>query len=84
MPEGKKIVVVDNNDNNYDVKEGDWINVAHCILINVGFLEAIDGYLWYHKMMLLRLNGAARKTGQVAEILDAHVAQVIGHTALLF
>jgi RNA-binding protein YhbY len=54
-------------------------------------LEAVDGSLWDHELVLLRLNNAVRKksgakilSGRVAEVLDAHVAQVIGHTALLY
>ncbi|KAL3781150.1 hypothetical protein ACHAW5_002416 [Stephanodiscus triporus] len=89
-PGGKKIVARDEDDDE-DAKEGDWIDVARRLPIDVGFLEAIDGCLWDHEMVLLRLNGAVRKkggakvlSGRVAEILDAHVAQVIGHTALLY
>ena len=92
-PGGKKIVARDEDDDNDgdDAKDGDWIDVARRVPIDVGFLEAIDGCLWDHEMVLLRLNGAVRKkggakvlSGRVAEILDAHVAQVIGHTALLY
>ena len=64
---------------------------ARRVPIDVKFLEAVDGSLWDHELVLLRLNNAVRKksgakilSGRVAEVLDAHVAQVIGHTALLY
>ena len=69
----------------------DVTDFARRVPIDVRFLEAIDGYLWDHELVLLRLNNAIGKksgakvlAGRVAEILDAHVAQVIGHTALLY
>ncbi|KAL3809824.1 hypothetical protein ACHAXA_002394 [Cyclostephanos tholiformis] len=70
---------------------GDVVDFARDVPIEVGLLESIDGYLWDHELVLLRLNNAVGKkkaarvlSGRVAEMLDAHVAQVIGHTALLY
>ncbi len=70
---------------------GDDGDFARRVPIDAGFLEAIDGSLWDHEIVLLRLNNVVRKksgakilSGRVAEVLDAHVAQVIGHTALLY
>jgi RNA-binding protein YhbY len=51
----------------------------------------VDGLLWTHELCLLRLNKAvAKKKGakllgqRIASELNAHVAQVIGHTVLLY
>ena len=78
----KKILLAEDDD------DGD---SARRVPIDVKFLEAVDGSLWDHELVLLRLNNAVRKksgarilSGRVAEVLDAHVAQVIGHTALLY
>lgn len=55
------------------------------------WMEFIDGALWDHEMILLRLTNAVRKKkgakilgGRIADELGAHVAQVVGHTALLY
>jgi len=55
------------------------------------WMEATDELLWQHELVLLRLNKAvAKKKGakilgeRIAQQLDAHVAQVMGHTALLY
>ena len=55
------------------------------------FLERVDGALWDHEIVLLRLkNVVQKKKGakivgeRVAKALDAHLAQVVGHTALLY
>jgi pyrimidine deaminase RibD-like protein/RNA-binding protein YhbY len=55
------------------------------------WMEHADGMLWDHELILLRLNTAvAKKKGakilgeRIAEQLNAHVAQVVGHTALLY
>lgn len=55
------------------------------------WMEATDDLLWQHELVLLRLNNAvAKKKGakllgeRVADQLGAHVAQVVGHTALLY
>lgn len=55
------------------------------------WMEATDDLLWQHELILLRLNNAvAKKKGakllgeRIADQLGAHVAQVVGHTALLY
>jgi len=55
------------------------------------FLERIDAALWDHELVLLRLRNVVKKKKgakilgeRIAEELDAHLAQVIGHTALLY
>ena len=55
------------------------------------FLESVDRSLWDHEIILMRLNNAVHKKKgakilgeRIAEILNAHVAQVIGHTVLLY
>eukprot|EP00970_Alexandrium_tamarense_P004632 scaffold772_cov270-Alexandrium_tamarense.AAC.3 len=59
--------------------------------IDSRFLEKIDEKLWQHEVVLLRLkNVVSKKKGakiigeRVGEILNAHLAQVLGHTALLY
>ncbi|KAL9189474.1 hypothetical protein ACHAXT_009149 [Thalassiosira profunda] len=55
------------------------------------FLERIDNSLWDRELVLLRLNNVVQKKKgakiigeRIADILNARVAQVIGHTALLY
>jgi len=55
------------------------------------WLEHVDGLLWRQELVNLRLNKAvnkkklARRLGErVASSLGAHVAQSVGHTALLY
>lgn len=64
---------------------------AEEIPISHKFLENTDKALWDHEIALLRLNkvvqkkkGAKTLGGRIAEALGAHVAQVIGHTVLLY
>ena len=59
--------------------------------MDVRFLERVDNVLWDHEIVLLRLNNVVHKKkgakllgSRIAEELNAHVAQVIGHTALLY
>ncbi|KAL3805135.1 hypothetical protein HJC23_003363 [Cyclotella cryptica] len=73
-----------------DNKKDD-IDFLHEINIDSRFLEAVDQSLWDHELVLLRLNNIVNKKKgakilgeRVAEILNAHVAQVLGHTALLY
>ena len=56
-----------------------------------GWIEALDAALWEKELILLRLNGAvSKKKGakllgeRIGKELGAHVAQVVGHTALLY
>jgi len=67
------------------------IDFAEGVPLDPRFLERIDQSLWDHEIVLLRLNKAVKKKkgakilgGRIADALDAHVAQVIGHTALLY
>mmetsp|Transcript_3560 Transcript_3560/g.7861 ORF Transcript_3560/g.7861 Transcript_3560/m.7861 type:complete len:440 (-) Transcript_3560:31-1350(-) len=71
-----------------DKEESDF---AENVPLDNRLLERIDQSLWDHEIVLLRLNKAVKKKkgakilgGRVAEALNAHVAQVIGHTALLY
>jgi len=64
---------------------------AERVAIDHRFLERVDEALWDHEIVLLRLkNVVQKKKGakivgeRVAKILDAHLAQVVGHTALLY
>jgi RNA-binding protein YhbY len=51
----------------------------------------VDACLWDEELVLLRLNkavekkkGAKRLGERIAQELDAHVAQTLGHTVLLY
>jgi len=64
---------------------------AKDVPINHRFLERIDSALWDHELVILRLSNVVKKKKgakilgeRIAEELDAHLAQVIGHTALLY
>jgi len=70
---------------------GEGSDFAEHVSLDPRFLERIDRSLWDHEIVLLRLNkivdkkkGAKILGGRIAEVLNAHVAQVIGHTALLY
>jgi len=59
--------------------------------LNPTWLESVDAKLWQDEIVLIRLNNAvAKKKGakllgeRIATELDAHIAQVVGHTALLY
>lgn len=79
-------------DKNFSVDDNkDDIDLLREIHIDSRFLEAVDQSLWNHELVLLRLNNIVNKKKgakilgeRVAEILCAHVAQVLGHTALLY
>ena len=54
-------------------------------------MERVDHDLWKHELLLLRLNKAIKKNkgvkilgARIAEQLQAHVAQTVGHTVLLY
>ena len=71
-----------------DKKDSDF---GERVNLNVRFLEKVDNLLWDHEIVLLRLNNVVHKkkgakvlSQRVATELDAHVAQVLGHTALLY
>ena len=76
--------------NTIDSNEDD-SDYAYHVSIDNRYLELVDQNLWDHEIVLLRLNNAVRKkkaasilSSRVGKILNAHVAQVIGHTALLY
>mmetsp|Transcript_29563 Transcript_29563/g.61367 ORF Transcript_29563/g.61367 Transcript_29563/m.61367 type:complete len:509 (+) Transcript_29563:51-1577(+) len=55
------------------------------------FLESVDNALWDHELVLLRLNNVVKKKKgakilgeRVAEAINGHVAQVLGHTVLVY
>jgi len=55
------------------------------------WMEALDDLLWSQELVLLRLNNAVKKKKEakqlgekIAQALSAHVAQTVGHTALLY
>jgi pyrimidine deaminase RibD-like protein/RNA-binding protein YhbY len=63
--------------------------------LDASWMEAIDTSLWRHELVLLKLTKAVKKaTGagkaakrlgeRIASELDAHVAQTVGHTVLLY
>ncbi|KAL7530506.1 hypothetical protein ACHAWF_003401 [Thalassiosira exigua] len=64
---------------------------AKNVPISHRFLEVVDRHLWESELVLLRLNRAVKKKKgakilgeRIASELNAHVAQAIGHTALLY
>jgi len=61
------------------------------LLLDPIWMERVDSLLWKEEIILLRLtNAVSKKKGakllgeRIARELDAHVAQVVGHTALLY
>lgn len=76
------------------VLQGDSIDFAEEIdrvTLDHSWIEAVDNALWEKELILLRLNGAVAKKKvakllgeRIAKELDAHVAQVVGHTTLLY
>ncbi len=71
--------------------DDDWEKAVGDLPIHHGWMESVDGALWDKEMILLRLNHAvAKKKGakmlgeRIANELGAHVAQVVGHTVLLY
>ncbi len=71
--------------------DDDWEKAVGDLPIHHGWMESVDGALWDKEMILLRLNHAVAKKkgakmlgGRIANELGAHVAQVVGHTALLY
>jgi pyrimidine deaminase RibD-like protein len=71
-----------------DKKDSDF---GERVNLDVRFLEQVDNSLWDHEIVLLRLNNVVHKkkgakllSERIADELNAHVAQVLGHTALLY
>jgi RNA-binding protein YhbY len=61
------------------------------LVLDPAWMEHVDDTLWKHEFMVLRLNKAvAKKKGakllgeRIAKQLQAHVAQTVGHTCLLY
>ena len=80
-PRDKTISDEDKKDNDF----GERVN------LNVRFLEEVDNALWNHELILVRLNNVVHKkkgakvlSARIADALNAHVAQVLGHTTLLY
>lgn len=66
-------------------------NVYKSVKIKPEWMEHVDQLLWDHELVLVRLNNAvgkkkdAKLVGEViATQLQAHVAQTVGHTCLLY
>lgn len=77
--------------NNVNNGAEDVDDIAKHVQISHRYLERIDAALWDHEIALLRLNKVVKKKKgakilgeRIADELNAHVAQVIGHTALLY
>jgi pyrimidine deaminase RibD-like protein/RNA-binding protein YhbY len=71
--------------------DGEIEDAVNQLPIAASWLEQADDLLWKQELVLLRLNTAvAKKKGakllgeRIASQLDAHLAQVVGHTALLY
>jgi pyrimidine deaminase RibD-like protein/RNA-binding protein YhbY len=61
------------------------------LVLDPAWMEHVDDVLWRNELMVLRLNKAvAKKKGakllgeRIAKELQAHVAQTVGHTCLLY
>lgn len=72
-------------------KEGDLMSAVDALPLDPSWVEAVDACLWNEELVLLRLNnavgkkkGAKRLGERIAQELDAHVAQIVGHTVLLY
>ena len=76
---------------NAPMNEKDDINILHNVDIDIRFVEVVDKALFDHELVLLRMNKIVKKKKgakilgeRVANMTSAHVAQVLGHTALLY
>jgi len=78
---------------NHSISQEDKENsdFAKDVPINHRFFERIDAALWDHELVILRLSNVVKKKKgakilgeRIADELNAHLAQVIGHTALLY
>lgn len=75
-----------------DATSGDsMMNQVNELPLNPCWMEDLDACLWQKELVQLRLgNAVAKKKGakrlgeRIATELDAHVAQVVGHTVLLY
>ena len=83
---------VDWNGESVDPEQGgDLDSAMQSLPLDPTWLERVDHVLWEHELVLLRLNKAIKKSKgakllgeRIAEQLQAHVAQTVGHTALLY
>lgn len=76
------------------VKDGDVDDLeerVNALPLDHRWLEEMDRLLWEEELVQLKLSGAVAKKrgakilgGRVADELGAHVAQVVGHTALCY
>jgi len=73
--------------------EVDWTNTQNLLetIVPVKWLEEVDTELWNDELVLLRLGDVVPKKKlallvgkSIAEALNAHVTQVVGHTVLLY
>lgn len=79
---------------NFEEKENDPTDLEDAVArveLNHRWMESVDGALWDKELILLRMGGAIpKKKGakllgeRIAQELKAHVAQVVGHTVLLY
>lgn len=74
-----------------DGGEIDWESLVQNLTLDPAWLERADHLLWEHEIVLFRLTKAAKKKKAVkvlgeiiAKQLQAHVAQTVGHTVLLY
>jgi len=82
----------DSNDDDDDaVSSDEGESIAETIPLHHVYLERLDAALWADELVLLRLKGAVSKKKdakilgrRAAEEMGAHVAQVVGHTVLLY
>mmetsp|Transcript_20112 Transcript_20112/g.25392 ORF Transcript_20112/g.25392 Transcript_20112/m.25392 type:complete len:187 (+) Transcript_20112:94-654(+) len=81
----------ENTENENDNETDPLQSAINSLTIDHGWMERVDGSLWEKELVLLKLNNAvAKKKGakllgqRVAKELNAHVAQVVGHTVLLY
>ena len=88
------LVQVDWNGASIEIDKGSSLDLqskVQSLVLDPAWLERIDHSLWEHEVILLRLTKAVRKKKgvkirgeRVAQELQAHVAQTLGHTVLLY
>lgn len=81
----------DTGDDDQDLDDDKINNVYKTIHIKPEWMEHLDQLLWDHEMVQVRLNNAVNKKKDakvvglaIAAQLQAHVAQTVGHTCLLY
>jgi len=85
------LVQIDWTGSSLDTGDDDWEASILELPVEPSWLERVDHDLWKHELLLLRLNKAIKKNkgvkilgARIAEQLQAHVAQTVGHTVLLY